>query len=134
MNFVGEASDIRCYNNVDNVTNAWGRWSSWETHLNHSAPLPSKPACRFPGDGTKARRCVGTHTRRQSKSSLAVQSGRRPSLQFALGDDVKRTHPISRDVMARLVIVAMLSLTIVSTWVLTGLGQPAGVGISARSQ
>ena len=43
-------------------------------------------------------------------------------------------NPISRYVTIRLVIVAMLSLTIVTTWVLTGLGQPTGVGISARSK
>jgi len=41
---------------------------------------------------------------------------------------------ISRYVMMHLVIVAMLSLTIVATWVLTGLGQPMGVSTSARAK
>lgn len=119
------------------VTSEWGRRDSWETHMNHSLPLLSKagkPACRFPGAGTKRRKRVGTQTPRQLNSSLEVQSGRRRSTQFALEDDVKRMSPISKYVMSRLVIVAMLSLTIVSTWVLTGLGQPTGVGISARSK
>src|SRR5664279_1473325 len=53
---VGDAPRLQCYVNVNNVTNTSGRRSSWETHMNHSGPLlskPGKPACRFPGDGTK---------------------------------------------------------------------------------